>query len=315
MGCSPEPAPVAPAETSPVLAEVGSRRITRADFDAEIARQRSAGHVPASAKEVLDALVERQAMLTQAEAMGLDKDSAFVRDSETRLLSLYIEGSIAKAKQAVTVTDDDLRAAYEARKDSTFKGAELTRLALLYRRVAKGASPELAGELAAELAKGVAAFEADRAGATQNGRIPGFGKIAADFSEDTVSRYRGGDQGWFDFSKDETASTRLPKEVVEAGRALEAGKISAPFAAGDGVYVVMKDAVRSTADKTFEEAAPLMRRRLLREKQNEIERHMKAELVASVPVKIHEARVGELTVPQEKAPSPKPPRGPFSLPE
>ena len=48
----------------------------------------------------------------------------------------------------------------------------------------------------------------------------GFGAVAVEYSDDQVSRYRGGDIGWLD---DGNFSYRWPKEVLAAGYALEKG--------------------------------------------------------------------------------------------
>ena len=294
VGCKPKTA--APSERSPVVAEIGGRSITRADFEAEAARRRTSGQPAASAKELLDAMIEREAMLVKAEASGIAQSEAFRRDTESRLLSQWVASTLAKTRDGVKVTDEELQKAYEERKESTLTSAALTRLAILYRKVSGRSGEDVATALEKSLAEGVAAFEKDRAASTNNGRLPGFGKIAADCSEDTVTRYRGGDLGWLNLEQGE--HPRVPKEVLSTGAALAEGKVSAPIRAGDGVYVVMKIGERSAKQMTLQEAVPMLRRRLLREKQHAVEAHFKAEVFGSVPVKVVESEAGKLTLPK-----------------
>ncbi len=293
-GCSRSPEPT--VETSPVVAEVGGRKITHADFDAEATRRRAAGRPAASAQELLGEMIEREAMLVKAEASGIATSETFRSDTESRLLSQWVASTLAKTRDGVQVTDEELKASYEARKDTTLTAAPLTRLAILYRKVSGRIGDEVAQALEKSLSEGVAAFEKDRAASTNNGRLPGFGKIAADYSEDTVTRYRGGDLGWLNLEQGE--HPRVPQEVLTAGAALAQSQVSAPIRAGDGIYVVMKDGERSAKQMTFQEAVPMLRRRLLREKQLAVEARFKADVLGSVPVKVVESEAGKLTLPK-----------------
>jgi len=294
VGCKPKSR--LSAETSPVVAEVGGRTITHADFEAEAERRRAAGQPVASAQALLDEMIEREAMLVKAEASGIAQSEDFRRDSESRLLSQWVASTLAKTRDNVKVTDEELKKAYEERKDSALTSAALTRLAILYRKASGRSGDAAVLALEQSLAEGVAAFEKDRAASTNSGRLPGFGKIAADYSEDTLTRYRGGDLGWLNLEQGE--HPRVPQEVLAAGAALAEGKVSAPLRAGDGVYVVMKIGERAAKQMTFQEAVPLMRRRLLREKQRAVEAQFKADLLGSVPVKVVEDVAEKLTLPK-----------------
>jgi len=259
--------------TSPVLATVNGRAITQADFDEESSRRPSL-----SAEATLSNLVERQAMLIRAEASGAADTPAFRRDTENRLISQWLVDAYQKEREAITVTEEELGAAYETRREQLFIRPPLTRYAILYRK-----GRDLA-ELTGALEEAVARFEADRAAATNNGRLQGFGKIAADHSEDTISRYRGGDLSWVG---DDTAS-RIPAEVLTAGKAQALHAVSKPMAAGDGVYVIMKTDERDATQLDFKEAAPALRKRLLAEKQTALESRFKKDLMGSVTV-VHKA--------------------------
>lgn len=293
-GCKPNALPEA---ASPVVAQVGGRTITRADFEAEAVRRRDSGDPAASAKELLDQMIEREAMLVNAEASSIAKSEAFRRDTESRLLSQWVASTLAKTRDGVRVTEDDLKHAYESGKGSTFTSPGVTRLAILYRKLAGHAGDDEARALESRLSEGVAAFEKDRAAATNNGRLPGFGKIAADYSEDTITRYRGGDLGWLNL--DQGQHPRIPKEVLAAGGALALGKVSAPLRIGDGLYVVLKDGERAAKQMTYEETVPLLRRKLLHAKQREVEARFKADILASVPVTVASAEADKLTLPKE----------------
>lgn len=288
---------------SPVVAEVGGRVITRDDFEREAARRRASGDPVGSVKELLDQMIEREAMLVKAEASGIAQSDVFRRETEGRLLSQWVASTLAKERDGVTVTEEELQRAYEASRESAFTAAALTRLAILYRKVSGGNREQAVEAVEKNLLEGVAMFERDRQAATNQGRLPGFGKMAADYSEDTVTRYRGGDLGWLNLDHGE--HPRVPGEVLAAGAKLAQGAVSAPIRAGDGVYVVLKDGERAAKQMPFQEALPLLRRRLLREKQRAVEERFKTEVTGSVPVKVNAKETAGLTVPRsETQPAP-----------
>lgn len=277
VGCSRSSPPLAKPPSSPVLATVEGRPITQAAFDEEVARRR-VGNSSVEADAVLRQLIEREAMLVKAEKAGIADSPDFRHESENRLISQWLSGTFHKERDGVSVTDEELAAAFEARKDDVFRQGAQHRFAILFR---KGKNVE---ELKASLAEAVADFVKDRDAATQKGRLTGFGTIAANHSEDTVSRYRGGDLGWFDADKPE--SSRVPQEVLAAGVAQPSGEVSKPIIAGDGVYVIMKSGVREAQQIALKEAAPALRRKLISEKRSALETSFKTGLLADMKVEM-----------------------------
>ncbi len=98
--------------------------------------------------------------------------------------------------------------------------------------------------------------------------------MAVEYSDDQVSRYRGGDLGWLD---EGNFSYRWPKAVLEAGYTLPQGGVSGIIEADDGLYAVMKTDRRDGTTTSLEEAKPSLRRELLAKKRTEIEAAFLAE--------------------------------------
>jgi len=271
-GCGDKKEPLAMEQTpsaAPYLVTVNGRGITQAEFDFE-----SNLRPGMSAEQVMDDLIKRKAMSVKAEESGVGDTLAYKRDAENRLISEWLATTYNRERDNITVTEDELLAAYETRL-ATYITPALPRFAILYRKGRDTA------ELAAALEEAVALFESDRAGATNNERLQGFGKIAAEHSEDTVSRYRGGDVGWIG----EGNASRIPEEVLGVGRTLEVGEVSETIIVNDEVYVIMKSAERESAQVEFKEALPGLRSRLLAEKRTEMETKFKESLLDGMEVK------------------------------
>jgi parvulin-like peptidyl-prolyl isomerase len=241
--------------------------------------------------EVLQEMIERKVMLQKARTDEAMQDPIVQRSLENQLLSQWLEGSLQRAKNEVTVTDDELRAAYEASLASHTRPA-MIRVAMLYRK-ASGNEEERASIRAGLLAVREN-FLRDPATATQGGRISGFGALAADASVDAISRYRGGDIGWYQPGQEKY---RYPDEVMNKAFALNKGETSDLIEMGDDWYVVMKSDERPAMTTPFEEAKVTMRRRMIREKQTAVEAQFKSNLMSGVEVEIDQEMLDRLAWP------------------
>ena len=273
-GCRDEAPPV----SSHILATVGGRAITQADFDREAAMRPGK-----TGEEVLNELIKHHALYLAATAAGVLDNPALKRELENRVITEWLETAFKRERDALTVTAAEILAAYEDTSNSLVKRPAQARFAILYQKGRNTA------ELLDALNDAIALFEADRAGATNNQRLPGFGKIAQDFSEDVNSRFKGGDMGWIG----EGTGSRLPDEVLAAGWQLAVDEIAPPFAAGDGVYAIMKMDERALARVSLEEATPGLRRRLLLAKQTEFDARFMAGVTNGVSVKRFATAAGD----------------------
>lgn len=289
-GCGrKEPAAAEP----PPLARVGDAVITEKDFAFEVQRRLAHGRPLGEPRAILQELVERQAMLQKAERSEVLQDPEVRREMENKQLGQWLDRTLQVARDGVRVTDEEMRAYYDAHPEAHTR-PETSRLAMLYRRVSPRDSAETQAALREDLGRGRAEFLADPAGASRHGELPGFGAVAARFSEDPATRYRGGDLGWIGAAGD---GGRQPAAVIAAGLALATGVVSEVITAGDGLYVVMKSDWRPAYATPYEEAAPGLRRRLIRLKQDEVERTFKSNLLAEARIEINEDQAARLALP------------------
>jgi len=297
VGCGKkEPAIEAPAP----LASVNGVAITEEDFSFEVQRRVESGRPLGDAQSILKELIERQVMLQKAESSGVLDEPQVKRELENRQMGQWLDRSLQVERDAVRVSDEELRDHY-ASSQNEYTRPEMVRLAILFRRVNTLDPDESTASIQEELEKGRAAYLAEPAEATHNGRIIGFGNIAVNYSEDTVSRYRGGDIGWVELG---SAAYRHPNEVIDAGAALETGAVSDVISTDEGLYVVMKIDQRAAQVTPFEEAVPGLRRRLIREKQEMVERTFMSNLMAEARVDINPEKAGKLTIPAIAVPEP-----------
>ena len=290
------PEPDAPDEEP--LARVGDTQILESDFAFEIERRQATGRPIGDTATVLQELIEREVMIQAAHASGVKDDPAVQRDLENQLMVKWLDQSLHARRDQVTVSDETLRAVYEDRI-SEFTRHAMNRLAILYRRLSSMDPDETVQELVDALNEARTLYFEDPAGVTQNGRIPGFGTIAAEHSEHQVSRYRGGDLGWI---RADAENSSWPVELVQVGHALEVGAVSDVMHLEDGLYVIMKIDHRPPQITPFEEAAISLRRRIIREKQEAVTDEFMAQLMQAADVEINEEQAARLAIPRAVAP-------------
>jgi parvulin-like peptidyl-prolyl isomerase len=125
----------------------------------------------------------------------------------------------------------------------------------------------------------------------------GFGTVAAGFSDDQISRYRGGEAGWF--TSDELFD-RWPKSVITAGLALkEVGSISAVLATAEGFYLVKKMDERVAVVSPLAQVSGGIHRQLLTAKLDAVEKNFQASLRTAANVQTDLILLGTIAYPTQ----------------
>ena len=195
-GCSPKP-----VETG-VLVRVGKHAITVDDFEKEV-RWRVQNQRPLPEKSaLLEEMIARELRLQKARAAGLESDPDVRRAYESMLASKLEERELAPRLDAVTVSSEEIRAAFQTNLAHYTRPAKV-RLALIQLKLDPKLSPEKIAGLESRI------NEARTLAKNLPPTTRGFGKVAVEFSEDQASRYQGGDVGWFDQGQPDY---RWPKE-------------------------------------------------------------------------------------------------------
>ncbi|MDH4099332.1 MAG: peptidylprolyl isomerase [Nitrospirota bacterium] len=268
-GCSKSPMDNAPAKSGPVLAEVGSSKITVDDF------KRQQGELPEYARggfsgdkgnrDFLDYLVIQELFYQEALKKGVDKQAEIRAkiDDMTRkvVLDTYLRGEIEKQAQ---VTEADAKAYFDGHPDE-FKGQEEIKASHILVK-----SEEQANEVLAKIKKGEA-----------------FDKLAKKFSQDPGSRNNGGDLGYF-------RKGQMVPEFEAAVVNAKTGEVSGPIKTQYGFHIIKVVDRRVGPNLEFEKIAPQLRINLARKKQKEIFDARVAELKKTAKITINEKEVTAL---------------------
>jgi peptidyl-prolyl cis-trans isomerase C len=225
------------AQDDPVVARVDGHEITRSDVEREassLPQQYQQMPFEAIFSVLRDRAVDSALLSNAAEARELDEDPA-VQQAIADAARLILRNRLIETTVDEAVTDEALRAAYEARKEAP----DFTREQVKARHILVE-DEAAAAELIAELEGG-----AD------------FAALAAEHSTGP-SGEQGGDLGWF--SKDQMVGP-----FADAAFAMAPGEVSAePVETRFGFHVIQVDD-RRTAPPSFEETRPELEQQLGRE--------------------------------------------------
>jgi len=273
-----------------VLARVGDKDITVADFKAEYERRQTSHFALPDRQALLEQMINRETLLQQARAAGLNDAPEVRRAYEDLLIAKYKEAQLVPKIVATTVTPDEVRKAYE-NDLARYMQAPKAKLAFVFIAVdSKAESNQVA--VAESRANDV-----HRLAAGLPANVRGFGQLAADFSDDQVTRYRGGDAGWFTA---DSVGVRWPTEVMAAGLALKnVGDITGILRANDGFYVAKKLDFRAAAVTPLAQVQSVIEHRLLLAKQQDVEKEFQSQGRQSAQVTTNESLLSTISYPTQ----------------
>ena len=291
-GCSKKTPP------SDVLAHVGDRDITVADFKAEYERRAANRQTLPDRAVLLEQMVTRETLLQSAKSAGLNQNTEVRRACEDVLISKLKATQLEPQLDAVKISSEEIEAAY---KKEITRYTQPAKVQLAFVFIAVDAKADT-NQIAAAAAR---ASEARQLAAALPANVRGFGQVAADFSADQVTRYRGGDAGWFSA---DVLEDRWPKAAVVVGSELKnPGDISDVLRAANGFYLVKKLDARAAVVTPLEQVSAAISHRLLLAKKLDAEEKFSATARAAAKVSTDTALLATVSYPAPNLPASTPP--------
>ncbi len=289
--------------SSNVLAVVGDKEITEEDFTRHLEAERARSPVAVDPEVLLQELVEREVLAQKAMQAGLMDDPEVRELMRDVLIAKYKERHLSQELEAVTVSDEEVRAAYDREQDGLTR-PEQVRLAILFAAMPPGEKQSGSEEARLRLEAAVQlARQQDLR--SDKGDVQGFGPLAVNHSEDQESRYRGGEIGWVERRR---FPGRFDAAVIEAGFALtEPGQVSGLISTSGGCYVVKLLERKQATIPPYEQAEPALRSRLLTEKRAQLHTQLQDKLRQNLRIEMHPERLATLAVASPAKPTTHPP--------
>lgn len=222
-------APVAALAPDAVVLSAGDVKVTRAEFEAALQSlppQYQQYAVGPGKKQFAEDFLRMRLLAVAGAKAGLDNDPEVIAQMKMTRENLLASAQLKKIQEAITVSEEDLKKAYDAKKGELEKAkARHVLVAFKGSPAAQPGKPELteeqakakAEELRAKIEKG-AAFE----------------EVAKTDSDDTGSGAQGGDLGEF-------GRGQMVPEFEQAAFTTEIGKLSPVFRTQYGFHFVKVD--------------------------------------------------------------------------
>ena len=296
MSCS-KPKENASEERWPddAVAQVGGRYITVGDVKEEIEHRARNGRTVPAVSELIRDLSVTEAALQAARAVGTDRVPEVHRDVDNLIIAQWKERQAKVRLPDREIPEAELKLVYE-KNIARYTRPATVRLALLRLELQKKESDEKVVEATKRLeAARDAARSALASAGTNNAEIVrarGFGRIAADNSDEQTSRYRGGDIGWLEQG---AFAYRWPRAVLEAGYGLALGAVSEVIRCPEGVFVVMKTDERPPSVTPFAAVRESLRMTLQAQRRQAVQDALLRDAVAAAPLTVNTQRLAAAT--------------------
>lgn len=241
------------AEKNVVLARIGDKKFTMADFkritgyyDAD--KQKLIEERPQIRVTLLRRFVQGMVISRLAREKGLEKEPDVKEQlnllSNDLLSTLYVEKEVI---DKIHVSEADMKLYYKVNKED-FPSPEMVRARDIFIKV-DGSAPESAKKEAKEKAEGI--LKKVKEGGD-------FAKLASKYSDDKVAAKKGGDLGFF-------KKGMMVPEFEKAAFALKPGEVSDVVETPRGFHIIKLEAVKKAGTKPYEEVKDKIRKILYKQ--------------------------------------------------
>lgn len=270
-----------------VLAQGDGWSVRADDFRHWWATRSGPADSPQARTEALDRLVERATLAAAARKAGLERDPETAAQIESLLIARLQEVQLAPQLAAVKVTDEEVRARYDAQTASTFTQPEGVRVALLWFNT--GGQQPLVDRYRPRLEQ---IRSEVIAGGDQFPVTAGFGPAAVGNTEHRPSRLIGGDLGWLELGP---GSDPWHQAVLELAAPLQnPGDLSEIVAGKEGLFLVRLIDRRAAALKPFESVSAEIRNRLVEEQRKRLQEEFTRRIVSQAQPERFPAALADL---------------------
>ena len=272
-----------------LLATVGNRQIRIPQFKNEVNR-RGGRHLDKFDKRaLLDKMILNEAILFNIFETGLDKDPEVIRTYHNLLIGKYKQRNLKPLIDNIKVSNEEIKEYYKNNIKKYTRPAR-ARLAILYMKTHETMSQKKLDFIHNRMKEA-------RKLSTQPVRGRGFGHLSIQYSEDQVTRYKGGDIGWVY----EGRNYRWDKKIIDAGFNLEnIGDVSKIISTDKGIYLVKLLDRRKSETDPIEKITAKIRHKLLLTKRKQKEESFLENIKNSTNVEIYDNVLESIVLPKTK---------------
>jgi len=271
-----------------LIAIVGDQKIFIQDVQEEMDRRGSHRIQNLDINQLLDEMILRSSMIYQARNANIHQQRDVVRMYENLLVGQYKKKVLKPLIDTVEFTADEIQKYYTNNIQKYTQPAK-ARLAIIFMKMHSKMSESKKQQILDRMKELMT-----KARQPIKGR--GFGRLSVQYSEDQVSRYKGGDIGWVY----ENRSYRWDEKILKAGFALSSiNEVSNIITTDKGLYIVKLLDRRPSKITPFNKVKGRIRHKLLLEKRKETERNFERDVRKKTSVQIFQNVLDQVDIPKK----------------
>ncbi len=288
-----------PARASETLAVIEGEGITTETFAKEMER-RSLSE-PLEKEALLEEMIRFEVQAAAARKAGYAKDPEIHAALKKLMVAKLRKELLEPRLTGLSIPDREIEDYYREHQ-LEFGTPRRVRMALIEVRT----PPKASGEKRAQLVERARAARAEALKLSPE--VSSLGGVAARYSDDQASRYRGGEVGWVDF---DAIPDRWGRELQEAVSALPNSPALTPVVETPNGFLIAK--VMEAKERSLlplDVVRERIRHKLLNDRKATIEKEFIEELKARVQIQAGTVALGSIEPPsksREKAFPPRPP--------
>ena len=251
----------APEKGVEALAEINGSIITEDAFREEMQHRVGNYTTVEQRSKLLDEMVQFEVRYAAAAQKGIDKDPKVLEAFRRMVVNRYLQKHLSPLLEESSVTGKDISAYYTDHLDQ-FYSPEMVRVAVIRISAPASVSDERKEQLLQKAHK--ARDEAIELSAD----VAAFGRVAVTYSDDQVSRYRGGDSGWMNTG---APGHKWEQIVIDSIASLKSpGEISPVIRGEEGFYLLKLMEVKKSEPLPFERVKDKIGYQLVQEQKQQI---------------------------------------------
>jgi len=254
LAAGPAESPV--SKEASALARIGDRVFTEKDLDAQIKglplEYRNILQDPVHRKSFMERIVQMEAFSLAARDEKMDEAEEVKKKLDDAAKSVLSQVYLQKVCPTPPDPPPEEVEAFYKTHEGMFRRGDAVRARHILIQVPEGAGEDTVNQ-ALEKAKTVR---------KQVDSGESFWKLAREFSDDTATKYKGGDLGYF-------TRERMEKPFSDAAFSMKKGETSDPVRSVHGFHIIQVEDRRPGETQELSAAAPMIRAMLIQEKENE----------------------------------------------
>ncbi len=290
-GCKPSATQELRTVSENTLARVGSEVITVEDFQ-EAMRLRPVGDDPAAREALLKELIEFRVLVQEARARGYDRDPQIQRAYE-RLLANKVRADLEAARSTPSeITPQEIERYYREH-ETEFTVPTKIRLAMIFVEAPNSFTEEKRAQRRARIEE-----------AWRKSQSDDFTRLAAEYSYDQVTKYKGGDLGYFVEGLGGADPDAMEPAAREAGFALsDVGEISQIIETEKGYYLLKLLERQPRIIRPLASVRNQIVSHLQRDRSSHRQDNLTAQILAGKKVEIERERLATVSAPRAERPA------------